>query len=68
MDVLKPVHNKKAVERTLYNKLNDFPKVHKKYVNGSQPFRPILSAIGTSTYNLASTVFSHLTNPLTSND
>ena len=28
-------------------------KVHKKLVNGYPPFRPILSALGTPTYNLS---------------
>ena len=61
--MLKPLHNKKAIDKTVYNKLSPsgsrpgvmygLPKVHKKCINGSPPFHPILSAIGTSTYNLA---------------
>ena len=43
------------------------PKVHKKCINGSPPFRPILSAIGISTYNLAQFLVT-LLSPLTSND
>ena len=63
--------------KTVYNKLSPsgsrpgvmygLPKVHKKCINGSPPFRPILSAIGTSTYNLAQFLVT-LLSPLTSND
>ena len=41
-------------------------KAYKPCINGSPPFRPILSAIGTPTYNLAKFVIPHLA-PLTSN-
>ena len=41
-------------------------KVHKKSINGHPPFRPILSAIGTSTYKLAQYLVSSLT-PFTNN-
>ena len=42
-------------------------KVHKKSVNGSPPFRPILSAINTPTYNLAKFLVPILS-PLTHNE
>ena len=55
MDVLKPLHNKKAIDKTVYNKLSPsgsrlgvmycLPKVLKKCINGSPPFRPILSEL-----------------------
>ena len=42
-------------------------KVHKKPVNGSPPFRPILSAIGTPTYNLSKFLIP-LMAPVTTNE
>ena len=42
-------------------------KVHKKQVDGSSPFRPILSALQTPTYNLAKFLVPIL-NPLTKNE
>lgn len=74
---LKSLFNKKVINKELYNKLcptgskpgvlYGLAKVHKKSVNGSPPFRPILSAIGISTYNLAQFLVT-LLSPLTSNE
>ena len=62
---------------TVYNKLSPsgfrpgvmygLTKVHKKCINGSPHFRSILSAIGTSTYNLIQFLVT-LLSPLASND
>ena len=46
---------------------NHLGKVHKETNNGLPPFRPILSAIGTPTYDLAKFLLSFLT-PLTQNE
>ena len=62
-DLLKKLKNKNAISEETYNKLRPVgskpgtlcgsPKVHKPLINGLPPFRPILSAIGTPTYQLA---------------
>ena len=77
ISVLKPLHNKKVVDKTVYNKLSpsgsrpgvmySLSKVNKKCINGSSIFRPILAAIDISTYNLAHFLVT-LLGPLTSND
>ena len=60
---MKKHKNKNATIDETYNKLRPVgskpetlygsAKVHKPLINGLPPFRPILSAIGTSTYKLA---------------
>ena len=61
--LLKKLKNKNAISDETYRKLEAVgskpgtlygsAKVHKPLINGLPPFRPILSAIGTSTYKLA---------------
>ena len=61
--LLKKLKNKNAISDETYQKLEAVgskpgtlygsAKVHKPLINGLPPFRPILSAIGTSTYKLA---------------
>ena len=61
-DLLKKLKNKNAISEETYNKLTPVcskpvtlygsAKVHTLFINGLLPFRPILSAIGTSTYKL----------------
>ena len=63
IDLLKKLKNKNAIIEETYNKLRlvgsrpgifyGSAKVHKPLKNGLPSFRPILSAIGTSTYKLA---------------
>ena len=76
-DVLKVLLDKGSLDQTLYDKLRPtgsrlgalygLCKVHKKSTDGSPPFRPILSAIGTPTYKLAKFLVPKLS-PLTSNE
>ena len=47
--------------------LYSLAKVHKQLINNCPPFKPILSAIGTPTYNIAKFLVSIL-KPLTTND
>ena len=62
-DTLKPLNDKNIIDTKLYEKLlpvGSQPgklygccKIHKDVIDGCPPFRPIISAINTSTYNLA---------------
>ena len=63
-EIIEPVGSRPGVETNLGNHLG---KVHKETNNGLPPFRPILSAIGTPTYDLAKFLLSFLT-PLTQNE
>ena len=77
IDVLEPLKNKGAISEKTYNnikpvgsqpgKMYGLCKVHKGTDNGIPPFRPILSAISTPTYNLAKFLISIL-EPLTKNE
>ena len=61
-DLLKELKNKNKISEENYNKLGPVgskpetlygsAKVHQPFINGLPPFRPILSAICTPTYNL----------------
>ena len=76
-DVLKNLLEKGRFDESLYKKLNPtgsklgvlygLCKVHKPSVNGCPPFRPILSAIDTPTYNIAKFLVPHLA-PITRNE
>ncbi|XP_057302827.1 uncharacterized protein LOC130636990 [Hydractinia symbiolongicarpus] len=75
--VLKTLLDNGSLERRLHEKLKPtgsklgilygLCKIHKSIVNGSPPFRPILSAIDTPTYNLAKFLVPLLA-PLTVNE
>ena len=75
-NILRPLLDKKVIDQNTYNyllpigsqpgKMYGLCKVHKDSVGGSPPFRPILSAIGTPTYNLAK-ILIPLLEPLTKN-
>ncbi|XP_057298506.1 uncharacterized protein LOC130629365 [Hydractinia symbiolongicarpus] len=75
--VLKTLLHNGSLERRLHEKLKPtgsklgilygLCKIHKSIVNGSPPFRPILSAIDTPTYNLAKFLVPLLA-PLTVNE
>ena len=73
---LDPLLQQKVIDRNLYDrllhkgsqpgKMYGLCKVHKKCTEGCPPFRPILSAIGTPTYNIAKFLIPIL-EPLTKN-
>ena len=77
IDILKEIKNKNQINEDLYNKLRPvgsqpgvlygLAKVHKKVIDGCLAFRPILSAIGTSTYKIAK-FFVPMLKDLTSNE
>ena len=63
IDILKEIKNKNRINEDLYNKLHPvcsqsgvlygLANIHKKVIDGCPTFRPIFSAIGTSTYQIA---------------
>ena len=63
INILKEIKNKNHINEDLYNKLRlvvsqpgvfyGLSMVHEKFIDGFLVFRPILSAIGTSTYKVA---------------
>ena len=69
-ECLDPLLHNKVIDEKLYNrllrkgsqpgKMYGVCKVHKTGFEGSPPFRPILSAIGTPTYNIAKFLISLL--------
>ena len=74
IDLIKSLENEgKTSEISIYPRgsrpgiLYESPKVHKPVINNCPKFRPILSTIGTPTYNLAKFLVPILT-PLTSNE
>ena len=77
IDILNEIKNKNQIIEDLYNKLHSvgsqpgvpygLAKVHKKVIDGCLAFRPILSAIGTSTYKIAK-FFVPMLKDLTSNE
>ena len=74
---LKLLKDKKIIDKSTYKSIKlvgsrpgilyGLGKVHKENRNGIPPFRPILSAIGTSTFNLAKFLLKILT-PSTANE
>ena len=74
---LKELYQLEIIDKKTYDKLcpvgshfgilYGLAKVHKQLVNNCPPFRPILSAIGTPTYNIAKFLVPIL-KPLTTND
>ena len=74
---LKLLKDKEIIDKSIYKSIKPVGsrpgilygsgKIHKKTRNGIPPFRPILSAIGTPTYNLAKFLLKFLT-PSTANE
>ena len=74
---LKLLKNKEIIDKYTYKTIKpvgsrpgilyELGKIHKETRNGIPPFRPILSAIGTPTYNLAKFLLKFLT-PSTANE
>ena len=74
---LKELYQLDIIDKKTYDKLcpvgshfgilYGLAKVHKQLINNCPPFRPILSAIGTPTYNIAKFLVPIL-KPLTTND
>ena len=68
---LKPLKDKEIIDKATYTNIKpvgsrqgvlyELGKVHKETKNGLPPFRPILSAIGDSTYKLAESLPPFLT-------
>ena len=75
--VLNPLKEKGIISEKMFDKISPIGsqpgrlyglcKVHKESINGHKPFRPILSAIKTPTYELAKFLIP-LLEPLTKND
>ena len=75
--VLEPLKTKGVVSKEIYDKITPIGsqpgrlyglcKVHKESINGQKPFRPILSAINTPTYQLAKFLIPML-EPITKNN
>ena len=68
MDIIdKKTYDKLCPVGSQFGILYGLIKVHKQLINNCPPFRPILSAIGTLTYNIARFLVPIL-KPLTTND
>ena len=77
LEPLKELYQLDIIDKKTYDKLcpvgshfgilYGLAKVHKQLINNCPPFRPILSAIGTPTYNIAKFLVPIL-KPLTTND